>query len=199
MNKTSQLNTDVYHRWRVIFLYMNWSDWCWKLVRVYIIWSLYYKFSSSRIKIISLSPISPLLRHKLFLQTFESSYFAETLVTWCVRFMDKRPGNNDRTLHEYYQTSWSYSLHFHLDVTTHSMHHLKKRIQNKTKNNSLTSGMYTCTYTSIYIDLSITTANNLMRKKESTPWTISRTDYAIGEGQSTTLSPGITNVQYISS
>lgn len=51
---------------------------------------------------------------------------------------------------------------------------------------------------SIY-PLSITTANNLMRKKESTPWTISRTDYAIGEGQSTTLSPGITNVQYISS
>lgn len=83
------------------------------------------------------------------------------------------------------------------------MHHLKKRIQNKTKNNSLTPGVYTCTYTCIYIYrfiyLSITTANNLMRKKESTPWTISRTDYAIGEGQSTTLSPGITNVQYISS
>lgn len=86
-------------------------------------------------------------------------------------------------------------------MTTHSLHHLKKRIQNKTKTNSLTPGMYTCTYTCtcIYIDLSITTANNLMRKKESTPWTISRTDYAIGEGQSTTLSPGITNVQYISS
>lgn len=26
-----------------------------------------------------------------------------------------------------------------------------------------------------------------MRKKESTPWTISRAEYAIGEGQSTTL------------
>lgn len=85
------------------------------------------------------------------------------------------------------------------------MHHLKKRIQNKTKTNSLTPGMYTCTYTCTciyiyrFIYLSITTANNLMRKKESTPWTISRTDYAIGEGQSTTLSPGVTNVQYISS